>query len=214
MVVRTESDFSLGPALLVGIPFTIIGCFLLFVAIGMMVHQLRTRDWVEVPATVRQVELLHIPGPQHSILSRVACTYTYTFAGRGYEGNRAGLVANECSPFSDTTSVNPWYEAMYRRLKLAQLQNQTVPCFVNPDNPAKAVLDRDVCFMVLIPTLIFASAMGGVGLGVVLSNTHRFLRNRRRRRDALSDELTDEQARWKTQRSAADVCVAALGVYG
>jgi hypothetical protein len=92
------------------------------------------------------------PSSGSSDAPRIEAKYRYEFAGKRYDGLRVGV--------SDSGGFGLELDRRYELLKVSK----TVPCFVNPDAPAEAVLfteplwDRSVFFGVFM--LVF----GGVGL--------------------------------------------------
>jgi hypothetical protein len=93
----------------------------------------RMRDWDEAPAAVLEAEYKELPdasGPQ------VFAKYTYRYGGREYDGTRVD-VANNPELFGDLQ------KQMADRLQQHINDKTQSVAYVNPDNPAESVLDRD-----------------------------------------------------------------------
>ena len=114
---------------------------------------LRARDWVKVKADITHVDT-------------GTATFTYTFNERKYAADRVGTFS-----LGGSTDLDDWEQRMDAMLSEALAEKKPVTAFVNPDNPAEAMLDREIRWklVIVLMGISFASAVGGliafVGIG-------------------------------------------------
>lgn len=130
----------------------------------------QARSWQPVPATV--VEAVH-----HKQRDDVVVRYRYEYGGRAYVGERIGLA-----PPDDNTSHwrRPWYE----RAVAARAGGAPLTAWVDPRQPARAVLDRG---LPKDPALLraFFLIFFVVGLGMAWHGVLEFLPARQQRAPGL-----------------------------
>ena len=186
---------------LFGLPFFAVGCVMGWLGATMCVRHVQARSWPEIPAHVESIEL-----NRGEDTDSVACVYRYTFEGRTYEGNKVGLSGG-------SDNIGSWQRRTYRRLRSARQQGRTVPCFVDPDHPTTAYLDRDLRWELLLFHSAFVVIFGGAG-GFFIAGSFlgaRTERKQQQRRLAHPDEpwLVNEQ--WASGTIRSDLKVAMLG---
>lgn len=172
------------------VPFLGGGCVTGFIAGRLLARYVSARGWVETPATIQTVALKSHRGSKGGVTYEVACTYAYTFGGREYTSERVGLDGS-------SDNIGHWHQVTFHRLQEAQARGQPVPCFVNPANPAQALLDREMRFWKLFFWLLFPALFGGVGLAfasVAVVSVRKDRRARRYAEEAGAGE--DEPWRW------------------
>lgn len=86
-------------------------------------------DWAEVPCTIRDSRFARSKEGESSL----ALSYQYDYRGQTYTSDRLDLLPGR------TGTDARWERELAERLPPG---SQTV-CYVNPDDPAEAVLDRD-----------------------------------------------------------------------
>lgn len=147
--------------LVVALVFGGVGAFASW-AIGSTIAEAhRTRDWVRVKATVERASLA--TGSQ-SATFHAEGAYRYSFAGREYSGSRLGL-----SKVGGSDNIDDWHEAVNARLEDARAAGRPITVWVDPDNPADSVLDRDIRWNEIVFFVPFALAFGGVGVGALVA---------------------------------------------
>ena len=62
------------------------------------------------------------------------------FAGKPYSGSRLGL-----STVGGSDNIDDWHHEVNARLEDARAAGKPVTVWVNPDNPAESVFDREIC---------------------------------------------------------------------
>jgi hypothetical protein len=148
------------PALLLLIftlPFTAIGLRTAATAFGPLLEAVQMRGWTEVPAQLVTVDMdvheLRRGGPLYLVRAR----YRYTFAGTAHEGTRVSLI-------EVADSVGNYQQTTHARLRAALHAGQTVPCYVNPDNPGESILVREPRLDATVFLGVVALGFGGIGL--------------------------------------------------
>jgi Protein of unknown function (DUF3592) len=117
------------------------------------------RDWVKVRADVVSTNIA-LADVRPSLPGKAAGIYRYKVGEQEYTGSRLSsmTVAGE-DPFSD------WQDAMQGFLQSASDEKRNITVNVNPDNPAIAVIDRDLRWGMLSFLVPFALVFTLIGLG-------------------------------------------------
>jgi hypothetical protein len=107
---------------------------------------LRARDWIGVAARVEHV-------------SEGAVRYSYEWKGRRYTGDRAGTFV-----LGGSSDVDDWEDRMDAMLTAAVNEKKPVTVYVDPDDPAQSILDREIRWKLLLVFAPFglAFAFGGI----------------------------------------------------
>lgn len=116
------------------------------------------QSWQPVPAQVLSAELdvLHDDdGSTHRLRAR----YRYSFNGRSFESERVGLDDRRMAD-----NLGDWHAVWHQRLDAARNSGQNVTAWVDPVQPAQALLDRAIRWPWLVFHLPFAFVFTGVGL--------------------------------------------------
>ena len=114
----------------------------------------KARAWVETPATILQIEK-YTKGGKSGGSVYMAVRYQYEFNGQPHTSER----------FTPFTSRNSEYHIqnhhVYKRLHDA---DEPITCWVNPFNPAEAVVDRNPIFIniSLMNALVYLVTIGGL----------------------------------------------------
>lgn len=112
--------------------------------------------WATVSGAVRAVEVVpvEVRGRAPVLRPGVHVEYAYTVAGQTFTGSRVQPVERPISPVSE----------LGREL-LALSPGDSIPIYVNPNDPAQAVLRRDVSWRGVVNgfvLLVLAAAVGVV----------------------------------------------------
>lgn len=111
----------------------------------------RARSWTETPCRVMSSSVSE--DATDSGLYRIDVTYQYDFAGSYYSSSRYSF-----SP-SSATSGYRWKKRIADRL----VRGKTTFCYVNPDDPHDAVIERGVTW-----DMVFCGAFAIICFGVFL----------------------------------------------
>lgn len=114
---------------------------------------------VAVPAQI--VSVAQDRGSKGVIGARV--TYSYTYGGTRYASDR---INKQVSPKS-RDNLGDWQRSWYERLSRAKADGGAITAWVNPDDPADAVLDNKVRWSMVWFAIPFATLFTGVGLAAL-----------------------------------------------
>ena len=154
--------------------FVLIFGFLFFgIGAGFAVWSIRTlreaadmRAWDETPARIQNCELIRHKGSKGGATYKVSATYNYSYGGgdgaepREHTSNRVYLEDVGDSDYQHHNKI-------LRTLQNAKDSGGTVPCFVNPRDPSKAVLFPEPDRFFILFKQFFAMFFGGIGLGII-----------------------------------------------
>lgn len=150
-----------GCAALLSLPFVGVGLLMLYFIAFDLAAWRGMRDWIETPARVRETQLIESDSDD-STTYRVTAVYEYEFGGRAYTGTRVAIGGG-------SDNVGSFQRRMHERLAAHRQSGAPMPCYVNPRNPAEAILHRGLRWEMLVFKGVFGLAFGSVGLGVGLA---------------------------------------------
>ena len=160
------------PGLLFGLSFAIGGFLMLSeTAWPMWQNWQRAQEWR--PASAR---LLSMSAANNETQAR----YRYDFAGGSYQGNAVGI-----SEFKD--NIGSYQRDMQAYLREIQRNGNNLPIWVNPANPAEAVIDRDMRWGLFALASGFCSIFLLIGLGVIFASLRSSNRDVSRHRPSIWD---------------------------
>ena len=139
-------------------------------------------NWVETAATITHLEL------ERGETKKVIGNYKYVYLGQQYSSDRIAL-----SNTSD--NISNFHKELYQRLKKRFDANQTVTCYVNPNDPGSALLDRSLRPKLVVFHIPFILAFGLAGFGIMIGAI--VMNRTQRKRDAKLKEFPDEP--WKVR---------------
>lgn len=117
------------------------------------------RSWQSVPAQVLEAQLDRRRDSEGSETYAVRVRYRYQVGAQTYESQRVGLDAQ-----GHSDNVGDWHAQWHRRLQAAQSSGQALTAWVNPREPAQALLDPHIRWPMLLFRLPFALVFTAVGL--------------------------------------------------
>jgi hypothetical protein len=132
--------------------------------VSMFRDSLRAGDWVLVQAKVDDAALKASRGSKGGSTYSADGAYRYTVGGRQYVSTKLGFDF-----LGGSDNIGDWQQSMAEFLEQAKKSGKTIPVYVNPDNPAEAVVDRDVRWAMVLFMGIFAVVFGGVGVGALVA---------------------------------------------
>ena len=144
------------------IPFGGVGVFASWAIGATLVNAWEARDWVRVRATVESAALQESRGTKGSTTYRAEGRYVYVVDGKRYEGKRLGVGA-----MGGSDNVDDWHHEVSAALEEAKATGRALTVWVNPDNPAESVFDREIRWSELLFLVPFSLAFGGVGVGAL-----------------------------------------------
>lgn len=137
-----------------------------------------SRDWVEVPATVESSEVGVHSSDDGSTYS-VDILYRYRYDGRDYRSGRYDFLTGSSSGYDSKAEIVARYPA-----------GTETRAYVNPDDPASAVLSREFrgdWLFVLVPLIFTVVGLGGATITLVAA------RRVKRRQTAGIEEWRPEE---------------------
>ncbi len=84
-------------------------------------------------------------------------TYSYKFGDRSFRSTQLSF------DIGGSDNIGDWQHEMGGFLDEAKRTGKTIPVYVNPDNPAEAVVDRDVRWAMVLFLGVFGLLFGGAG---------------------------------------------------
>ncbi|QDT71235.1 DUF3592 domain-containing protein [Lacipirellula limnantheis] len=118
----------------------------------------QAQSWREAPATLLKAETKEFDGDDCTTF-RATASYRYEFDGRMYVSDRVALRQS-------SDNVGDFQRTLGKKLQQALQRKEVVSAFVNPADPAEALLNRDFRPEMMLFDGMFALVFGAVGLGL------------------------------------------------
>lgn len=144
---------------LVGLGFVVLGL------VPTVVDSVRMRQWEPVKAQLLEARLQSSRSSKGGTTYRAHATYRYVVNGETHVGRRVA-VSNTADNIGDF-----WYR-LGRQLEYAREHDQVVTAWINPADPADAVLDRSLRWPLLGFWSVFVVVFGGIGVGLLAWARH------------------------------------------
>lgn len=184
---RLSRPAEAGCLIIFALPFAAVGVFM----IGMLLSTLWTwagmQSWEEVPAVIRGANLA-VNHSGDGDTYRVKAAYTYEYGGRAWSGDK---VSNDAG----SDNVGSFHQNAFQELQAHRDTGTPFRCYVNPGNPAEAVLYRDLRFGMLGIYALFGLVFGGVGFGLI--GAVFVTQKMQRAKQALQKEHPDQPWIWR-----------------
>ena len=150
------SNKGAGCAFLFLLPFGGAGVAMMALALWTVWDWQQMQSWEATPATLLSLDLQH-----NDKSTRIRGEYQYTFDGQQYQSTRIAI-----DEMAD--NIGDYQQRHYRELMKARQAGRTVTAYVNPSDPSRAVLLRDL----RMEMVAFKAALGGIfgviGVGGIL----------------------------------------------
>lgn len=150
--------------LLFAIPFGGVGAWATWAIGSTLMDAYRAQDWVKVRATVDSASLQESSGSDGGTTYHAEGRYRYTYGGQQHTGTRLGI-----STMGGSDNIDDWHHEVNARLADARSAGLPVTVWVNPDNPAESVFDRELRWGEILFLVPFSLAFGGVGVGALVA---------------------------------------------
>jgi hypothetical protein len=193
---RTGNRMGAGCLALFALPFAAVGVGAFGWAALTLLDWRAASGWVEVPAELVSVALEEHDGDDSTTYQTTA-TYRYEYAGRAYNNNRVAID-------SGSDNIGNFQQQLYYGLRTAHEQHTPVTAYVDPENPANAVLNRELRLGLVALKGVFALVFGGVGFGLLFGA--RYGAKKLAAQNALREQFPDEPWRWRSEW--ANGCIA------
>lgn len=147
--------------LLFSLPFAAVSLgILLFSVIPHIYEWQQMKFWHQVEARLQHVQLVRKRGDK-SYTYRTEARYSYIYEGREYQNDRAALM-------EAADNIGDFQQQLAARLEAAWRAGRPVTAWVNPKNPAEAVLNREMRWSMLGFKLVFILLFGIIGFGMLI----------------------------------------------
>ncbi|MCB1056542.1 MAG: DUF3592 domain-containing protein [Acidobacteria bacterium] len=157
---RRDDLKGMGCLILFGLPFAAVGTFMGWLIASTLWRSYEMRSWVEVPAKILEADLESHTGDDSTTYS-VAARYRYVYQGQSYESDRISLHAG-------ADNVGHYHQRLAGVLESHRRSGEPYRCYVDPADPARAILDRDPRWGLVGFYSIFFLTFGGVGWGMIV----------------------------------------------
>ena len=157
MVKNLKSNWIM---VLFALPFAGVSLGFLFLSILPSLSEWQSmKSWPQTDAY-----LLHVSLDEHrgddSTTYEAQARYRYEFNGNTYEGERVAIMGG-------ADNIGDFQQNLSRELIRAQRAQRPVTVWVNPDDPADAVLNREMRWELFGFKMIFVVVFGIVGIGLL-----------------------------------------------
>ena len=126
----------------------------------------------------------------HSTTYQTTATYRYDYPGQTHTGHRVAIDTG-------SDNIGDFQQQLYSELRTAYDRGAPVLAYVDPDEPANAVLNRELRAGLLALKGVFALVFGGVGFGLLVGARAGGKKLAAER--ALRDRFPDEPWRWRPE---------------
>ena len=137
--------------LVVGVPLAIAGAIATGAVALAAKDSYRAHGWVKARAEVQFTENTWLSDSR----TRVSGSYRYEIAGQAFESDQLGLATFAAG------ILDWWPTEMYEYLKAARDEKRPIMVWIDPDEPARAVVDRELGAGTLLIVLPLAFALDG-----------------------------------------------------
>ena len=145
---------------LFALPFFGVGVWMGYSMGSSLNNAWQMRSWTPVEATLSRAGYETHSGDDSDTYEAYA-SYSYNWNGSVYHGDRVSLS-------SGADNIGDYQQDTGNRLRSAMNRGEAITIWVDPDNPADAVIDRDVRWGLMGFKSIFFFVFGGVGLGMIV----------------------------------------------
>ena len=187
MKTKTNNKLAGGCLVLFALPFAAVGVGATGMICWNMITWASMQTWQEVPAIIQDAELeVHRGGD--GTTHNVKASYRYEWEGHSYQGDRVAIN-------SSNDNIGNFYERVHQELEQYEGTDRPFRCYVNPNNPEKSVLYRNLRIELVGFMMIFALAFGGAGFGLLAAGIYGAKVSREK--EALKQQYPEEPWRWK-----------------
>lgn len=176
------------------VPLAIVAV-MAWIVVGSVRTAAEMKTWTPVPATIESVDLVEHRGDDSTTYS-VRATYRYVFEGSEYTGARVGVHGG-------SDNIGRWHQDRFAELDAARRAGRSVTCFVDPRNPANAVLFPTPRTGLLAFYLVFVVIFGLAGVLLFAMAARGVARNRRSAERALLHP--NDPWRWRDEWATGSI---------
>ena len=182
--------FGTGCLMLFALPFAAVGVGALVWGGWTLFEWRAAAGWSPVPAEIVAVELEEHTDSEGDTTYQTTATYRYEYEGASYSGTRVAIDTG-------ADNIGRFQHTLYYDLRSAHEKRAPVTAYVDPDDPTKAVLNRELRPGLFALKGIFALVFGGVGFGLLFGA--RYAAKKMAAEGKLRDRYPGEPWRWKPE---------------
>lgn len=179
-----------GRLMLFALPFAAIGVGALLWSGWTLLEWREIAGWTPVPAEILEADLAEHTDSEGDTTYEATATYRYEYAGTPYEGTRVAVDTG-------SDNIGRFQQELYRELRAAHENGAPVTAYVNPDEPYRAVLNRELRPALFIFKGVFAIVFGTFGFGLLFGA--RYAGKQMAAEEKLRARFPDEPWRWKPE---------------
>ena len=171
--IRLASKSVWGSAILFlfGVPFAAVGVWL-GARLGTTITAYRAaQEWEEVPAKIIQAEFRDEDSGEGTAYW-VKAEYEYRYRGQRYAGRRVSVHGG-------SDNIGSFWRDVYRQLEECRRTGRPFRCYVNPAQPAQALLYRDLRWEMVVFHALLTFIFAGGGFGLLIAAPFAFVGMRR-----------------------------------
>ena len=142
------------------LPFFSVGVWMLWSVSTSFVSVVTMQDWVQVEARLIRGGYNTHRGDD-SYTYEAFAEYSYTYQGKTFTANRVSIHGG-------SDNIGDYQQDIGSNLSRAHASGDAILVYVDPENPAAAVIDRGIRWGLLGFKSIFLLVFGGVGLGLLI----------------------------------------------
>jgi hypothetical protein len=192
---------GVGCLVLFAAPFAAVGVTAFVWAASTLLEWRAASRWVEVPAQLVSLELEEHDGDDSTTYETTA-SYRYRYAGQTYTSERVAID-------SGADNIGDFQHRLYYELRAAHERNAPVTAYVDPAEPANAVLNRELRAGLLALKGVFAVVFGSVGFGLLIGA--RLGAKKLAAQRALRERHPEEPWRWRPEWTNGRIAGSARG---
>ncbi len=147
-------------SLLFALPFLGVGVWMAYSIGNSLLDSTKMKQWVPVQASLQRAGYERHSGEDSDTFEAYA-RYTYEYGGKRYTGTRVALS-------DGADNIGDYQTDMGNHLSEVLGRGETVTVYVNPEDPAAAIIDPTVRWGLMGFKSIFLVVFGGVGLGLII----------------------------------------------
>lgn len=140
------------------IPAALIGLAFCYLVISTLFEAHQISSWPMVDGMVTETTLQKSSGK--SSTERVTATYTYTYNGTTYIGDRVSL-------HTGSDNIGTFHGDTYAQLKLSKERGAPIQVYVNPEHPEQSILFPTIRWGVVGLYSLMGTLFGLVGFGML-----------------------------------------------
>ena len=191
---KAPKELSNGCLSLFGLPFMLAGLFMTGLYFKGYLSWIEAKTWQETPCWIEKADLESSSDSEGRTTYKATANYRYQFSGQTYHSTKVGLG-------SGSDNIGDFQQKAHRELTehANKSKKPSAPpsfrCYVNPNDPKKAMLYRNLRWEMQAFLAIFALTFPAVGTGLVIGG---IIGSRIQKREHLLRETYPEEPwKWK-----------------